>query len=136
MPKFNTISISGYHMMEAGANSVLQCAFTLADGLEYVGRPWPPAWTSTFAPRLSFFFGIGMNFFMEIAMLRAARFLWHKPDQPVQSQKPQIHHAADPLPDLGLEPHRAGSLQQHHPHHPGMPVRRSGRHPVPAHQLL
>ncbi len=77
MPKFNTVSISGYHMMEAGADSVLQAAFTLADGLEYVraalsaGLP-----IDKFAPRLSFFFGVGMNFFMEIAMLRAARFLW------------------------------------------------------------
>lgn len=77
MPKFNSISISGYHIMEAGADSVLQTAFTLADGLEYVkaalatGLP-----IDKFAPRLSFFFGIGMNFFMDIAMLRAARFLW------------------------------------------------------------
>ncbi len=79
MPKFNSISISGYHMMEAGADSVLQCAFTLADGLEYVraalARGLP---IDAFAPRLSFFFGIGMNFFMDIAMLRAARLLWHK----------------------------------------------------------
>jgi methylmalonyl-CoA mutase len=79
MPKYNTISISGYHMMEAGADSVLQAAFTLADGLEYVRAALKAGLDiDTFAPRLSFFFGIGMNFFMEIAMLRAARFLWHK----------------------------------------------------------
>ncbi|MGD8251551.1 MAG: methylmalonyl-CoA mutase [Desulfobacterales bacterium] len=79
MPKFNTVSISGYHMMEAGANSVLQCAFTLADGLEYVKTAIKAGLDiDTFAPRLSFFFGIGMNFFMEIAMLRAARLLWHE----------------------------------------------------------
>ena len=78
MPKFNTISISGYHMMEAGANSVLQTAFTLADGVEYVRAALKAGLDiDAFAPRLSFFFGIGMNFFMEIAMLRAARFLWH-----------------------------------------------------------
>jgi methylmalonyl-CoA mutase len=78
MPKFNTISISGYHMMEAGANSVLQCAFTLADGVEYVRAALKAGLgIDQFAPRLSFFFGIGMNFFMDIAMLRAARFLWH-----------------------------------------------------------
>jgi methylmalonyl-CoA mutase len=78
MPKFNTVSISGYHMMEAGANSVLQCAFTLADGLEYVRAALDAGLEiDEFAPRLSFFFGVGMNFFMEIAMLRAARFLWH-----------------------------------------------------------
>jgi len=79
MPRYNTISISGYHMMEAGAGSVLQAAFTLADGLEYVRAALTAGLDiDTFAPRLSFFFGIGMNFFMEIAMLRAARFLWHK----------------------------------------------------------
>ena len=77
MPRFNTVSISGYHMMEAGANSVLQCAFTLADGLEYVRAALNAGLKiDEFAPRLSFFFGVGMNFFMEIAMLRAARFLW------------------------------------------------------------
>ena len=79
MPRYNTISISGYHMMEAGADSVLQVAFTLADGLEYVRAALNAGLDiDSFAPRLSFFFGIGMNFFMEIAMLRAARFLWHK----------------------------------------------------------
>ncbi|MCG8642078.1 MAG: methylmalonyl-CoA mutase [Desulfobacterales bacterium] len=77
MPKFNTISISGYHIMEAGADSVLQTAFTLADGLEYVKAALATGLDiDHFAPRLSFFFGIGMNFFMDIAMLRAARFLW------------------------------------------------------------
>ncbi|MEA1966769.1 MAG: methylmalonyl-CoA mutase [Thermodesulfobacteriota bacterium] len=77
MPKFNTISISGYHMMEAGADSVLQTAFTLADGLEYVNAAIKAGLDiDAFAPRLSFFFGIGMNFFMDAAMLRAARFLW------------------------------------------------------------
>jgi len=79
MPKYNTVSISGYHMMEAGADSVLQCAFTLADGLEYVRAALKAGLgIDAFAPRLSFFFGVGMNFFMEIAMLRAARFLWHE----------------------------------------------------------
>ncbi len=77
MPKFNSISISGYHIMEAGADSVLQTAFTLADGLEYVRAALDTGLDiDKFAPRLSFFFGIGMNFFMDIAMLRAARFLW------------------------------------------------------------
>jgi methylmalonyl-CoA mutase len=79
MPKYNTVSISGYHMMEAGANSVLQTAFTIADGLQYVRAALDAGLDiDTFAPRLSFFFGVGMNFFMEIAMLRAARFLWHE----------------------------------------------------------
>jgi methylmalonyl-CoA mutase len=79
MPRFNTLSISGYHMMEAGATSMLQLAFTLADGLEYVRAAMKTGLgIDDFAPRLSFFFGIGMNFFMDIAMLRAARFLWHE----------------------------------------------------------
>ena len=79
MPKFNSISISGYHIQEAGANAVLELAFTLADGLEYVKTALNRGLDiDSFAPRLSFFFGIGMNFFMEIAKLRAARFLWAK----------------------------------------------------------
>ncbi len=77
MPKFNSISISGYHMEEAGATSVQELAFTLADGLEYVRAALSRGLAiDEFAPRLSFFFGIGMNFFMEIAKLRAARLLW------------------------------------------------------------
>ncbi len=79
MPRYNTVSISGYHIMEAGADSVLQAAFTLADGKEYIRAAINGGLKiDDFAPRLSFFFGVGMNFFMEIAMLRAARFLWHK----------------------------------------------------------
>ncbi len=79
MPKYNTVSISGYHIMEAGADSVLQTAFTLANGLEYVKAAIASGLNiDDFAPRLSFFFGIGMNFFMDIAMLRAARFLWNE----------------------------------------------------------
>lgn len=89
MPKFNSISVSGYHMHEAGATAVQELGFTLADGLEYVrtslNRGLP---IDVFAPRISFFFGIGMNFFMEIAKLRAARLLWaklmktYKPENP------------------------------------------------------
>ena len=77
MPKFNSISISGYHMQEAGANNVQELAFTLADGLEYVRTACRNGMNvDDFAPRLSFFFAIGMNFFMEAAKLRAARTLW------------------------------------------------------------
>jgi len=77
MPKFNTISISGYHMQEAGATQVQELAFTLADGKEYVRAALAAGLdVDEFAPRLSFFFAIGMNFFMEIAKLRAARLLW------------------------------------------------------------
>jgi methylmalonyl-CoA mutase len=77
MPKFNSISISGYHMHEAGATAVQELAYTLADGIEYVRVALARGLDiDVFAPRLSFFFGIGMNFFMEIAKLRAARLLW------------------------------------------------------------
>ena len=77
MPRFNTISISGYHMGEAGANCVQQVAFTLADGIEYIRAALAAGLKiDEFAPRLSFFFGIGMDLFMHVAMLRAARYLW------------------------------------------------------------
>ena len=89
MPKFNSISISGYHMQEAGATAVQELAFTLADGVEYVraalGRGLD---IDAFAPRLSFFFAIGMNFFMEIAKLRAARLLWAKLIRPFEPRNP------------------------------------------------
>ncbi len=77
MPRFNSISISGYHMHEAGATAVQELGFTIADGKEYVRRAVAAGLdVDAFAPRLSFFFGIGMNFFMEVAKLRAARLLW------------------------------------------------------------
>jgi methylmalonyl-CoA mutase len=79
MPKFNSISISGYHMHEAGATAVQELAFTIADGKEYVQRAMASGLDiDAFAGRLSFFFGIGMNFFMEVSKLRAARTLWHR----------------------------------------------------------
>jgi methylmalonyl-CoA mutase len=90
MPKFNSISISGYHMQEAGANAILELAFTLADGLEYVraarskGLP-----IDDFAPRLSFFWAIGMNFYMEIAKMRAARLLWAQMLKPFDPKDPR-----------------------------------------------
>ena len=89
MPKFNSISISGYHMQEAGADAALELAYTLADGKEYIDTAIQAGLKiDQFAPRLSFFFGIGMNFYMEIAKLRAARVLWseiveeYKPENP------------------------------------------------------
>jgi methylmalonyl-CoA mutase len=89
MPKFNSISISGYHMEEAGATSVQELAFTLADGREYVRAALSRGLKiDEFAPRLSFFFGIGMNFFMEIAKLRAARLLWARLMQQFAPQNP------------------------------------------------
>ncbi len=90
MPRFNSISISGYHMQEAGATADLEMAYTLADGLEYVrtgikaGIP-----VDAFAPRLSFFWAIGMNYFMEIAKMRAARVLWAKLIKPFNPENPK-----------------------------------------------
>ena len=79
MPKFNSISISGYHMQEAGATADLELGYTLADGVEYIRAGLDAGLTiDAFAPRLSFFWAIGMNFFMEVAKLRAARLLWAK----------------------------------------------------------
>ena len=89
MPKFNSISISGYHMQEAGANLVQELAFTIADGMEYVRAAMAKGLTvDQFAGRLSFFFAIGMNFFMEAAKLRAARLLWARVMEDFGAQKP------------------------------------------------
>ncbi|MEP5764492.1 MAG: methylmalonyl-CoA mutase [Halieaceae bacterium] len=92
MPRFNTISISGYHIQEAGANAALELAYTLADGKEYIRTAIAAGLgIDQFAPRLSFFWGIGMNFYMEIAKMRAARLLWarivseFKPENPKSS---------------------------------------------------
>ncbi|MEM6940477.1 MAG: methylmalonyl-CoA mutase [Pseudomonadota bacterium] len=90
MPKFNSISISGYHMQEAGANLVQELAFTLADGREYVRAAIARGMdVDKFAGRLSFFFAIGMNFFMEAAKLRAARLLWHRIMQEFEPKNPK-----------------------------------------------
>ena len=79
MPKFNSISISGYHIQEAGATADLELAYTLADGVEYIRAGLDSGLeVDKFAPRLSFFWAIGMNFFMEVAKMRAARLLWAK----------------------------------------------------------
>ncbi|MEN8896393.1 MAG: methylmalonyl-CoA mutase [Yoonia sp.] len=90
MPKFNSISISGYHMQEAGADLVQELAFTLADGREYVRTAIAAGMdVDAFAPRLSFFFAIGMNFFMEAAKLRAARLLWSRIMAEFEPQNPK-----------------------------------------------
>ena len=94
MPKFNSISISGYHMQEAGATADLELAYTLADGLEYAragvaaGLP-----IDRFAPRLSFFWAIGMNFFMEVAKMRAARMIWAKLIQRSSTRRTSVRSA-------------------------------------------
>ena len=135
MPKFNCISISGYHMQEAGATADIELGYTLADGLEYIRTGIQAGLDiDSFAPRLSFFWGIGMNHFMEIAKMRAARVLWAKIDQGVPPEEPEVDGAAHALADLRLEPDRAGRLQQRGAH-----LRRgagggAGPHAVAAHQ--
>lgn len=90
MPRFNTVSISGYHMQEAGATQVQELAYTLADGREYVRAAIAAGLNiDEFAPRLSFFFGVGMNFFMEVAKLRAARRLWTRIVSEFEPQNPK-----------------------------------------------
>ncbi len=90
MPKFNSISISGYHMQEAGANQALELAFTLADGQEYVKTAIAKGMdVDNFAPRLSFFWAIGMNFYLEVAKMRAARLLWCRIMTGFNAKKPK-----------------------------------------------
>lgn len=90
MPKFNSISISGYHMQEAGAPADLELAYTLADGLEYVRTGLKAGIEiDSFAPRLSFFWAVGMNYFMEVAKMRAARFIWAKMMKSFDPQNPK-----------------------------------------------
>ena len=90
MPRFNTISISGYHIQEAGANAALELAYTLADGKEYIRTAIAAGLgIDDFAPRLSFFWGIGMNFYMEIAKMRAARLLWERIVSEFNPQNPK-----------------------------------------------
>ena len=90
MPKFNSISISGYHMQEAGASADIELGYTIADGLEYVRTGLAAGMNiDRFAPRLSFFWGVGMNYFMEVAKLRAARLLWSQLISPFNPKNPK-----------------------------------------------
>src|SRR6185295_12744855 len=90
MPKFNSISISGYHMQEAGATADIELAYTLADGLEYVRTGLKAGIDiDSFAPRLSFFWAVGMNYFMEVAKMRAARKMWAQMMQTFEPKNPK-----------------------------------------------
>ena len=136
MPKFNSISISGYHMQEAGANQTLELAFTLADGKDYVKTALSKGMdVDAFAGRLSFFFAIGMNFYLEVAKLRAARLLWWRIMKGFNPKNPEIHDAAYPLPDFGLVAGGTGSVQQCRAHDRRSDGGSIRRHPVPAHQF-
>ena len=111
MPKFNSISISGYHMHEAGATAVQELAFTLADGMDYVRAAGAKGLdVDAFAPRLSFFFGIGMNFFMEVAKLRAARLLWHRIMDGFGAKSEKSKMLRTHCQTSGVVAHRAGPL--------------------------
>ena len=136
MPKFNSISISGYHMQEAGATQDLELAYTLADGVEYM-RAGVAAGMSVdqFAPRLSFFWAIGMNFFMEVAKLRAARHAVGRASSRASAPKSDKSlPLARPLPDLGLVADRAGPVQQYRAHADRGDGGDAGPHAVAAHQ--
>ena len=135
MPKFNSISISGYHIQEAGATADLELAYTLADGVEYLKAGLDAGLTiDKFAPRLSFFWGIGMNFFMEVAKLRAGRLLWSELVAKFDPKDPKSLVAAHAFADLGLVADRAGPVQQRRAHLHRGDGRHPGPHPVAAHQ--
>ena len=135
MPKFNSISISGYHIQEAGATADLELAYTLADGLEYL-RAGAAAGLDidAFAPRLSFFWAIGMNFFMEIAKMRAARAIWARLVGELGAKNPKSLVPADTFADVGLVADGAGPVQQRRPNLHRGDGRDAGAHPVVAHQ--
>ena len=135
MPRFNSISVSGYHIQEAGATADLELAYTLADGVEYIRAGLDAGLTvDEFAPRVSFFWAIGMNFFMEVAKMRAARALWARLVSQFEPREPEVALAAHAQPDLRLVADRAGRVQQRAAHLHRGDGRDPGPHPVAAHQ--
>ena len=138
MPKFNSISISGYHMHEAGATAVQELAYTLADGMEYVRAAMKPTGSTIdeFARRLSFFWGIGMNLFMEVAKLRAARTLWHRIMTDLGAKKDKSKLLRTHCQTSGVSLTEQDAVQQHRPHHDRGAGRGARRHAVAAHQQL
>ncbi len=135
MPKFNSISISGYHMQEAGATQDLELAYTLADGLEYL-RAGVAAGMSidAFAPRLSFFWAIGTNFFMEVAKMRAARKLWAGIVKGFGPKIGEIARVARALSDFRLVAYRSRPLQQYRADANRGDGGDAGAYPVASHQ--
>ena len=137
MPKFNSISISGYHMHEAGATAVQELAYTIADGKEYAKQAIAAGLDiDAFAPRLSFFFGIGMNLFMEVAKLRAARVLWCRVMEELGAKDERSKMLRTHCQTSRRQPAGAGSLQQRDPHHGRGAGGGAGRDAEPAHQQL
>ena len=137
-PRFNTISISGYHIREAGSTALQELAFTLYDGVEYV--EWARRRgldVDEFGPRLSFFFNAHNDFFEEIAKYRAARKIWYRRDErPLRREEPA--HLADalPYPDRGSFAARAATDEQHRAGRHSGPGGGAGRHAVAAYRLL
>ena len=122
-------------MQEAGATADIELGYTLADGLEYVRTGLAAGLTiDSFAPRLSFFWAIGMNHFMEIAKLRAARVLWARLIKAFNPSEPEIDGAPDAFADVRLEPDRAGCLQQRHADVRRGPLGRARPHAVAPYQ--
>ena len=137
VPQWNTISISGYHIREAGSTAVQEIAFTLANGIAYVEAAIKAGMNvDDFAPRLSFFFNAHTDFLEEVAKFRAARRLWAKIMKERFGAKTPAPDAALPYPDRRLHPDRPAAPEQHRAGGLPGPGRRPGRHPVPAHQLL
>ena len=135
MPKFNSISVSGYHMQEAGATQDLELAYTLADGIEYVRAGLDAGLdVDRFAPRISFFWAIGMNFFMEVAKLRAARLLWAKLMRQFAPKDARSLALRTHCQTSGWSLDRAGRIQQCGAHGHRGDGGDAGTDPVAAHQ--
>ena len=138
VPDWNTISISGYHMREAGSTAVQEVAFTLGNGMAYVEAAIKAGLdVDKFAPRLSFFFNAHNNFLEEVAKFRAARRMWARiMREHFKAKNPQVVDAPLPHADRRLDPHRAAAGKQHRPHRHSGHGGRAGRNAVAAHQLL
>ena len=135
MPKFNSISISGYHIQEAGATADLELAYTLADGVEYIKAGLDAGLDiDKFAPRLSFFWGIGMNFFMEVAKLRAGRLLWSELVAQFDPKNAKSLSLRTHSQTSGWSLTAQDAVQQRRPHLHRGDGRDPGAHPVAAHQ--
>ena len=138
VPEWNTISISGYHMREAGSTAVQEVAFTLANGMTYVQAAIDAGLdVDKFAPRLSFFFNAHNNFLEEVAKFRAARRMWARIMRDrFERQESQVADAALPYADRRLDAHGAAAGEQHRAYRVAGDGRRAGRNAIAAHQLF
>ena len=137
VPDWNTISISGYHMREAGSTAVQEVAFTLANGMAYVQAAIDAGLdVDKFAPRLSFFFNAHSNFLEEVAKFRAARRMWARIMREHFGARIPVLDAALPHPDRGLDPDCPAAREQHRAYRAAGPGGGAGRHAIAAHQLV